>query len=111
MKSLFLIMCAATGVWASRDDGLACEIGVAIVTTGVGLIIVMLASGIRILLTGQKPQRRSSRRSWKQASKDAIGGAHSPTEWVPVLDSPEDPFHNPHYSPEHQNAIDPDRWI
>lgn len=110
MRTLFLSMCAAAGWWVSRDDGLACEIGVAIVTTGLGLMVVILATIIRPLSTGHQPTRRTSCRPWGQ--NRATGSEFSsPMEWVPVLDSPEDPFHNPHHSPEHQNAIDPDQWI
>lgn len=114
MRTVFLAMCAITGIWVSREDGLACEIGLAIVATGLGCLVLILARAVQMLLTGGmiRWQRRDGlHHSWRLPSKGTSGAHNLPIEWIPPLNSPEDPLHNPHYSPEHQNVIDPDQWI
>lgn len=108
MKLFAFLVCSALGWWMAGDSNISVHIGMAIFATWVGVLPILLTSVIR--------RQRHERGMWAVErgfdgdvqDLDAMESTSHRTEWVPVIDTPEDPNHNAWYSPDHQNVIDPE---
>jgi hypothetical protein len=109
MKTLFIVGCAFIGWWSSRGWGLVGQFGLTVVCTMIGTLLIALVGLFRALNSGRHMSRTATSRPWR--ADDEAEQAQPPIDWVPLQGSPEDPLRNPWHAPDHQNPIDPNRWL
>lgn len=111
MKTFFLILCAGTGWWSTHSEEWVVQAGVVAVCTLLGTLALALLGIVRRVIFDGHNRSTPTAQACHLNEDDEAEHEQGKIEWVPVQGSSEDPFRNPWHSPDHQNPIDPDRWL
>lgn len=111
MRMLFLILCAGAGLWSTRHDAWVVQAGVVVICVLLGTMALALLRIVRMVILGGHARTMPLANTWNLKDDGETESQQGKIEWVPIPGSTEDPLRNPWYSPDHQNPIDPDRWL